>query len=553
MYVIKQDNLDMTKWFFEKMETKDKIRFSIYFEYYHYIHNIIENDNVNILDYIFKLYEIEDKIIIKKAINISINKNKPQCLNYLFGLYDIKENSLKLNIKNYFVQALKNSNYDLIDLIIKQNNEYNWLYICALDDQYLFFHYLIREYKEYVIINEELFYNLCFEGKLEATKILLHYYKEIDFSKITAEHLAILVSYDDIGMIEFLVKLNKDIDFNFNQCYLLRLAILLNNETIIDWVLENVKNLDLHIENNFIFKTVIYNQNIELLKKLYQYSNTIDFQEQNNYYLKLASQLEDHHIFLWLLEKISENIDLHEYDDIYLRNAVAFNNIELLDYLLSHNDFKEFNINFNEGYIIKTCFGYHYVELIKYLFDKFKNIDVLIQNEVIMQYAVEDGDLELIDLLYNYCSNFNLSRNNEYLFRTACKMDKVEIAKWLISKKPTINYSLNDHEIFYFVCDQEYIEVAKYLAELDTLYELDIQNNQIISYSIKKELIIQNSPKKVDTIENCPVCFDHSELITNCSHQFCLDCLENVNNKNIDLVCPLCRCKVDLIYKVEQK
>jgi len=112
---------------------------------------------------------------------------------------------------------------------------------------------------------------------------------------------------------------------------------------------------------------------------------------------------------------------------------------------------------------------------------------------------------------------------------------------------------MNDHEIFYFVCDQSYIEVAKYLAELDTLYELNIENNKIISYSIKKELIIQNSPKKVDNIENCPVCFDHSELITNCSHQFCVDCLENVNNKNIELVCPLCRCKVDLIYKVEQK
>jgi len=111
----------------------------------------------------------------------------------------------------------------------------------------------------------------------------------------------------------------------------------------------------------------------------------------------------------------------------------------LVKYLLNHDDFRDFDINFNEGYIIKTCFGYHYVELIQYLFEKFKNINVLIQNEVIMQYAVEDGDLELIELLYNYCSDFNLSRNNEYLFRTACKMDKVEIAKWLMSKKPDIH------------------------------------------------------------------------------------------------------------------
>jgi hypothetical protein len=553
LFVIKQDNLEMTKWFFENMDVQNKIKFSINFEYHHYILNITENDNVNILDYIFKLYKIDDKIIIRKSIGITLRKNKPQCLTYLFKIYDIKENSLNLNIKEYFLHALKYCNYDLIDLIVKENREYNWLFVCALSDQYLFFHYLIREYKEYIIMNEELFYNLCFEGKLEETKILLHYYREIDFSKITAEHLSILVSYNDLEMIEYLIQLNKDIDFNFNNCYLLRLAILLNNEIIIDWVLKNILNLDLHIENNFIFKTVIYNQNLSLLKKLYIYSNKIDFKEMNNYYLKLSSQLESHHIFIWLLETIDDNIDIHQYNDIYIKNAIDFNNIQLVDYLLYHDDFKEFNINFNEGYIIKKCFGYHYVELIKYLFDRFKNIDVLIQNEVIMQYAVEDGDLELIELLYDYCSNFNLSKNNEYLFRTACKMDKVEIAKWLISKKPTINYSLNNHEIFYFVCEQEYVEIAKYLAELDTLYELNIQDNVIISYSIKKNLIIQNILKKVDNIENCPICFDHSELITNCNHQFCIDCLENVNNKNIDLVCPLCRCKVDLIYKVEKK
>ena len=553
LFVIKQDNLEMAQWFFEKMDTQNKIKFSIYFEYYHYIHNILENDNVDILDFIFKLYQIEDKIIIKKAMTIALRKNKINCLIYLLNKYDIKENSLKINIKDYFIHALRYYNYDLIDIIIKNNTEYNWLYVCALNDNKLFFHYLINEYKDYIIMNEELFYNLCFEGKLEETKILLHYYKEIDFSKITAEHLAILVSYNDLEMIEYLTKLNKNIDFNFNNCYLLRLSILLNNKTIINWVLKNVSNLDLHIENNFIFKTVIYNNNLKLLKQLYEYSNTIDFQEQNNYYLKLSSQLENHDIFIWLLGIINKEINLHEYDDIYLKNAVTVNNIPLVKYLLNHDDFRDFDINFNEGYIIKTCFGYHYVELIQYLFEKFKNINVLIQNEVIMQYAVEDGDLELIELLYNYCSNFNLSRNNEYLFRTACKMDKVEIAKWLMSKKPDIQYSMNDHEIFYFVCDQSYIEVAKYLAELDTLYELNIENNKIISYSIKKELIIQNSPKKVDNIENCPVCFDHSELITNCSHQFCVDCLENVNNKNIELVCPLCRCKVDLIYKVEQK
>lgn len=551
LFIIKQNNLDMIKWFFDRMDTQNKIKFSIYFEYYHYIHNIIENDNVYILDYIYKLYQIKDKIIIKKAINIAFRKNKMNCLNYLFKLYNIGENRLKIDMKEYFLQALKYDNYELMDMIIKNNKEYNWLFISAINNQYTHFHYLVQEYKEYIEMNEELFFNLCFEGKVEAIKILLHYTQEIDFTKINSEHLSILISYDDLEMIKYLTQLNKNIDFNYNNCYLLRLSILLENDLITNWILNNIKDIDLHVNNNFLFKTVIYNQNFKLLKQLYNYSSDIDFQENNNYYLKLSSQLKNLDIFIWLLDKI-ENPGLHEYNDIYIKNACAFNNIELVKFLLDHPDFKDFDINLDNSYIIRTCFGYHYVELIQYLFERYSNINVMIENEVIMKYAIEDGDLELIKLLYNYCSNFDLSANNEYLFRTACKTNKLEIAKWLLSKKPDINYAIYNHEIFYFVCDQEYFEIAQFLAELDNIYEINIKEEEIISYSINKKLIIENSYKKVDNIENCPICFDHSELITNCSHQFCVDCLKNVNNKNIELVCPLCRTKIDLIYKIEK-
>ena len=40
--VIKYDNIDIIKWFFKNLNQEKKVKFSIYFEYYHYINNIIE-------------------------------------------------------------------------------------------------------------------------------------------------------------------------------------------------------------------------------------------------------------------------------------------------------------------------------------------------------------------------------------------------------------------------------------------------------------------------------------------------------------------------------
>ena len=153
----------------------------------------------------------------------------------------------------------------------------------------------------------------------------------------------------------------------------------------------------------------------------------------------------------------------------------------------------------------------------------------------------------------NTCgSNFDLSRDNEYLFRIACKMDNLEIVKWLLEKKSDIDYTINNHEIFYYVCDHNFVSIALYFKNMNSdLYEVTIKNNEIENYSVNKKLFVDNSTLFISKIDKCPICLEvNSELITNCNHQFCLECTNKLNKKNISLKCPLCRTNIDSLKRI---
>ena len=311
----------------------------------------------------------------------------------------------------------------------------------------------------------------------------------------------------------------------------------------------NIKNLNVHVLDNVIYKTCVMNSNLDLLKCLYQYCNIIDFSEYEQFYLKMSIYSESPEMFKWIYSILKhESPEKLEYK-LYIKNIVYHDNLTLLDFIIS--EYNDFDINFDNGYIIRICFGNNFNDIIKYLFQHFNHIDVLIENEIIMKYAIEDADLGMIELLYHYNSNFNLSIDDEYLFKTACKTNNLNIAKWLISKKHDIHYAVNNHEIFYFVCEQEYINICQYLCELDSSYQINIEDNRIISYNVTKILNINyDIKKKVTSIDNCPICFEISELITPCEHQFCKSCLKSINNKNHDFSCPLCRNTINELYQV---
>ena len=548
-YCFNENNFTMIKWFFKQFSQVEKIKFLVYFEYYDYMYYLIKNDNEIILKYIIDFYKIQNSTIIFKFASFCLQQKKYNCLNYLITHFDISNELTTINFKHYFDNGADDLNYDIINIIVKNIKDFDWLLYSAKKNYYFIFLYLLKNLKNHLKLSEDTFFNLSYLDDINYIKIFTNYYKNIDYNKINAVNLSVIISYNNLEMLKYLYDLNPNIDFNQNDCYILRLSVSCKFDSISYWLLNNIKNLNVHVLDNVIYKTCVMNSNLDLLKCLYQYCNIIDFSEYEQFYLKMSIYSESPEMFKWIYSILKHKSPEKLEYKLYIKNIVYHDNLTLLDFIIS--EYNDFDINFDNGYIIRICFGNNFNDIIKYLFQHFNHIDVLIENEIIMKYAVEDADLEMIELLYHYNSNFNLSIDDEYLFKTACKTNNLNIAKWLISKKNDIHYAVNNHEIFYFVCEQEYINICQYLCELDSSYQINIEDNRIISYNVTKILNINyDIKKKVTSIDNCPICFEISELITPCEHQFCKSCLKSINNKNHDFSCPLCRNTINELYQV---
>lgn len=548
--VIKNNNYNMFQWFLNNFNDINNLQFIIFLELQENIIEICKYDNIDILNFTLKKYNLDNNNLIKILFNYAFDNFKVNIINYLISNYNIKNYKLDINIKNIFYNSIRNNNYNIIDIVIKNFKNHNWLYLISQlnDNSVNLFTYILKNYKENLNINEELFFTILYQGKLNYLKIFVDFCSDvIDFKKIGGDDYLILFTHNNIELIDFVYSLNNiDLNNNYN---ILKLVVNLNKTSITKWLLDKFTFDNLHDDEDFYFYSAIIYKNLEMLKLLYKYDDIESFEAHKLKYLKLASKIKDLSIFIWISNKFDEiDYSINNYE--LINNSLGMNNFHVLKYILDYN---EIDINYNDSVLIITAYGNNLNEVIKFLFNKYDNINVLARNEIAMKYAIEDADVEMIDLLYSYNNNFDLSIDNEYLFRIACKMDNIEVVKWLISKKSDINHKINNYEIFYYVCDHNYIDIALYLKSLDPIiYNVEVKDNQIENYSVNKLLKIDGT-KFIECIDKCPICLDNeSELITECDHQYCTECLNHVNNKNYSFNCPLCRADINTIKLIKK-
>jgi hypothetical protein len=536
--IIRKNNVYMFQWFLNNFNDMNKIQFLIYLELQENIVQLIKYDNFEILSFVLNRFKIKNNNLIKILYKYAFSNYKIDTLTYLSTHFELKNYDLELDYKTIFFNSIKHNYYSVIDIIIKNVTKYSWLNIISYyennNDTFL---YLIEKYYDHLNINEETFYNILYTGNLECLKIFDKYYKgTIDYDKISDDDYLILISYNNIELLDYTYNLNPNVSFNNNE-YIIKLIVKLNKYEILKWYFNNFKFDDLHFDDNYLYYTAIVSKNINIIELLFENDNIDKFNQDLKKYINITSFVKDLYIFKWFENKL-DDIDLTFYYKL-IHNSIVSNNLIILKYLLDKNDI---DINYDDGLIIRTAFGNNLNDIIEYLFEEYDNINVLVKNQIIMKYAIEDANLEMINLLYNYNSNFDLSIDTEYLFRIACKMDHIDVVKWLIDKKIDINYSINNHEIFYYVCEHNYIDIAEFYIELNSeLYDIKVKDDEIIEYHVNKKIEI-NGELKVENIDKCPICLDeNSKLITDCNHQFCEECLNNLNNKNIHFRCPLCR------------
>ena len=214
------------------------------------------------------------------------------------------------------------------------------------------------------------------------------------------------------------------------------------------------------------------------------------------------------------------------------------------------------DISYNEEEAFRLCAELGKFEAAKFLYGINPNINVQACEEEAFCWTCCSGEFEYAKWLYEICPNINISVNNEEPFVSAISNGYLDISKWLLEIKPDIDINLLNDDPFLIACNQNFVEVALFLKSLKPeRYELEINedNNEIIQFNIIEYLTITGDKILLnEEICVCSICtIDKSTVITNCNHQYCYDCLNKWNIKNINsFTCPYCRSKIREIYKI---
>ena len=203
---------------------------------------------------------------------------------------------------------------------------------------------------------------------------------------------------------------------------------------------------------------------------------------------------------------------------------------------------------------IRTC-KYGHLEVAKWLLEIKPDINISTENDSAFICACISGNLEIPKWLLEIKPDIYF--NGEMSFLACCEKDNLEIAIWLLEIKPTIDISVKNNYAFNFCCEHRNLKTAKWLSEINPNYKLTIENDKIINFWIIKKIntdksiiIEKESIKNEDLI--CPICYENEvEIQTNCKHNYCLSCIENVNYKNY--VCPYCRTELKYFHQISGK
>ena len=238
-----------------------------------------------------------------------------------------------------------------------------------------------------------------------------------------------------------------------------------------------------------------------------------------------------------------DEYSLSENEYIFLLSCKE-GNLDLIEWILYNDINLNFSIhNFLPFYLV--CAN-NYLNIAKYIYEKNKIINIDEYFFDIIRMFCEVNNFEFIEWFYTIMHDKfqNLSYLKLYnLFTTACENMNLYIAEWLFCVIPSIPIYLYNNKLFLSACQNNLIELAQLLQNMRPKgYYVSIYNYDIIHYEIIKTLVIENSinENELTNHEKCQICYESSNVYTDCKHFFCFDCLERhyeVNNYN----CPYCR------------
>ncbi|KAG4083802.1 ankyrin [Neocallimastix lanati (nom. inval.)] len=371
------------------------------------------------------------KLLLRDKINIKL-------LNYK-GKYDLKEILLK--------EALLSGKEDIVEYLMS----------CGVND-----HYLEKLYK-----NDDLLKTIVISENTEILKIFIE--NDIDLNSKDKSGLSVLdyaIKYRKLNIIKYLMSID------------------VNNTS------------DLH---NQILKDIM-NGELDILKVLIDHQIPLDSYEWNH---SSCFCITDHEVNTDFKNQYPSNsqiieflmdcgVDLHkeatnENKIIIEDKTIHHRGIDFLKILIKNNH--KLHNKYDDQTIINIAFRSRNMNIIKYIIDDGKKIEIINQKIDLIKPLIEFNEVELLNYLIEHHLNINSMDDHGYTpFLYSIKCNNLNMMKYLINNGADIG-SIND-EIIKSIIQQDQLEILKFLVE----NHLDINDTKKftelpLKHAIKEEKI----------------------------------------------------------------
>lgn len=229
----------------------------------------------------------------------------------------------------------------------------------------------------------------------------------------------------------------------------------------------------------------------------------------------------------------SSNIDIAQY--IYI-NCNFLNNIEL-------------NTIYLNDVFLSMCESSSF-QIIKWYYEKYYQV-IYLREEKYLLKTIENQDLDVFKYLLDEGKNLYTKAQCEKMFVFCVKKFLTNFAKIIYYKFLEIDLIIdliivNGVKMYNSIDIYSPITTILWLKEIGVEQNYSVEKNLCNELEIKKIFLVlpfekynENHLKMFDNCE-CSICFtNETNIITNCGHQFCIECIRDWTSKNY--TCPNCR------------
>lgn len=228
--------------------------------------------------------------------------------------------------------------------------------------------------------------------------------------------------------------------------------------------------------------------------------------------------------------------------------ACTEGNLDLIKLMYSINPYIEISGDqWNREFPFKIVCAHGYLEIAKWFLEVNPLLDLSIDVEDPFRYACREGHLNVAQWLLSVKPDIDISCCFDKPFRNACYNGHLEVAQWLLSVKPDINIPWSHDDAFRSACDNNHIDVAEWLCSIKPEYNIWVDDESIVGYSILgKQIFYYNSYITEEKENECCICYETSNIKTNCGHYGCEECFSKLKQK----ICPYCRQDITEISRI---